>query len=1198
MQKYNFKRSIFTLLLIITLLSLSSLFVFSLEFTTLPSMNNDTKSEDNLVCSWNSSIDTTTTNITWYNGSNIYGLTKTTTSYQEFLPLVQKKGEIWTCEIMITDGITILSANYSVNIKNSPPKNLFLYNLSNNFKFDNSTNLIEDIANSFYVNATDYDNDVLTYSIDDSLGSMSFNVLSGLFTWTPTQSNIGFNNVTFWVKDNTLPPIKIGLPFSFFVVQVNDAPNFTQSLSNKTANESKYFEYNLTGIDEEVNYPLKFYIINSSGLTLSIQNMSNTTAKIYFTPTFNDKGNHTIIIGVNDSLNASTISQFNLEVKAINHEPNLTYFENVSKNQGESFLLKMNATDFDENDTITFFISTPNCPYAVSSLWNITQLNNSANNSYAVINVTNLTNNHIICRNISIILFDGKQNKSYSKQLNITNINDAPIIYENSSYSTNTKGNTNIYNLTAYQYSKFRYKINFTDIDYLTYQSDSVNISIINFTAFNITLNKTTGDFNFSTNLTGNFEIVIQAKDSGGLTDNKTLNLTIIENVAPNISLVPNFTINESSYFTYKINATDIQNLTYYTNASDTLFVINNVTGNISFTPNQSQIGNYSILITVIDDYDAETSIIFKLSIINKNDAPVFNSTSDFNSKPIVVSNLFTYQLGATDKDLDLPSTPINYSYDHLTFFTNSTLSNFNLNKLTGLITFIPQVSDIGNHSILIGVNDSLGLNDTRIINITVFNVSIAPQIINITPYGPPPTKFGWNTTPINGYTNINISENMTVLFNHTTISDESLDLSYTWYFNNTIVSTDYSYEHNFTFFSSGFYNLTLVINDSHYSKTNFTWRLNVTDLNRPVVFFINPDNMSIDKTSQDSDYFKFKDVLGTFYDPDDDYDSNGIIDGIEKSTLTISYNYVFGLIDALTIEINGSKAVFTPLKTGEVLYNFTASDGKTNATTGSVYFNVTVDDTGKVQTPQTQSNTRTVTRNVFYQVEVDKIVTIDVLAPKSVVMYENNSVLIPVTLKNTGNLTLFGITMSAISENKEIEMTFDKSNIDQLFPNTEEKVNLYVKSFRSQGSYEIEVKAKVNNPGFEDTAVILVSSVEKDEGLTQSEETTKTMITFAKDLLSTNKKCLELNEVLNDVEKDLSQKNYASAQKKIDDIVKSCRYLSSSKEAFTESPKNVLSLNIKNLQNNQFLFYIISGIVIIACFGIIFSIYYTNKKD
>ncbi len=1173
--------------------------VTSLSFVSSPYMDNTTETYQSMLCYWNATSDTSSSNVTWYNSSTLYSGPSAASSPAVIGTNIIKRNEIWMCKVTISNGTNTISENTSITVKNGRPKNLKMYNSTNSDVGLNIT-LYEDNSYSFHLNATDPDLDTLKYGDPFSSipGNSILNVITGAFTWTPsTDADAGSYNVTFIAYDPPYNSIE-SLSIIMGVVAVNDAPVFS-SVSDRTSTEGVYFEYNISATDEENNFPLRFEIVNDSGLNLGIQNISNTTVRIYFNPQFYQAGNHTVSIRVNDSKNASTSAQFVIEVIGVNHLPNITYIQNSSGVQGGAFLMQVNATDIDVNDTLIMSI-TSNCQN-YPNIWNasVTQFNNSANNSYWIINVTNLTNNYVVCRDVIISVNDHKQNSSsdYNMTLNITNINDAPIIYDNSSYSTNLANNINIYSLRGYQFVRFDYRLNFTDPDIDTYQGDNVNLST-NFSEFDINFSNVNGRINFTTNNSGIYYIYVTASDAYGLSANKTLILNITQHSLPYFNNIVNVTINESELFYYAINASGESNLTYYTNAS--IFTINSTTGEINFTPSQLDIGNYSILVWAVDDVGATNYSTFWLNVINKNDAPVLSGFSDFNNVPLVVGHSFYYRFNASDNDLNLPA---QYSYDSLTYYTNTTI--FTINTTSGEIFFTPSSSDIGNHSVNIGVNDSLGLYNNRTLSFTIYNISQAPNIMNITPYGTPLstyTNFGWiSTVGFNGVTGINISENMSVIFNHTTVNPESYEtVNYSWFLNGVLKSTDYSYSHNFDFFSNGSYNVTLIANDSHYSSSNFTWIVNVTNVNRPVVF-LNPidnrtGNKSITGKTTVSPFFTLSNN-GTFYDPDDDIDSNGRIDDNETNNLVFSYNWSGdGLSDALTVELNSTDGTFTPLKTAQTAYTFMASDGVSNATTSKVFFNLTVSSQSG-QNTQTTTVTRTVTRvnNVYKQVEVDKIKTISLIVPQSAIMYDNNTLVIPITLENNENSTIKGINLSASTNNSEIKMYFDKNYFPEILQNDKETTYLRVNSYRTQGKYEISISALVSEPSFNDTAMVIVSSIQKENDK-DPESTTKTMISFAKDLLSTNPKCLELNEMFNDVEKDLSQKKYDNAQKKIDEIVKTCRYLNSEKTLINEEPKNIY-VSMQRIKNNPQIFYTMLSVIMLSLVGVGYSIYYTNRK-
>ncbi|MEK6947044.1 MAG: putative Ig domain-containing protein [Nanoarchaeota archaeon] len=161
----------------------------------------------------------------------------------------------------------------------------------------------------------------------------------------------------------------------------------------------------------------------------------------------------------------------------------------------------------------------------------------------------------------------------------------------------------NLTNQTINQTSTFILDVNCSDADgdVITYHN--------NFTGFEI--NSSTGlinQTNFNQSFVGNNTINISCSD-WLFNASQTFVLTILSaNNAPVLSYIGPQIATEGTLFTLDIDATDIEgdNLTF--SASTALFTINPATGLINFTPSLSQVGNYTINISVFDGelYDYE----------------------------------------------------------------------------------------------------------------------------------------------------------------------------------------------------------------------------------------------------------------------------------------------------------------------------------------------------------------------------------------------------------------------------------------------------------------------------------------------------------------------------------------------------------------------------------------------------------------
>ena len=164
----------------------------------------------------------------------------------------------------------------------------------------------------------------------------------------------------------------------------------------------------------------------------------------------------------------------------------------------------------------------------------------------------------------------------------------------------------NFTNQTIYENSNFVLDVNCSDLDSL----DTITYSD-NFSGFEI--NGSTGLINktgFTESNVGNNTISISCFD-GKFNTSQIFSLEILNvNDPPVLSAIGPQIATEGSLFTLDVDAFDPDpdniNLTYY--ASTSLFTIDSVTGLINFTPELSQVGNYTINISVFDGefYDYE----------------------------------------------------------------------------------------------------------------------------------------------------------------------------------------------------------------------------------------------------------------------------------------------------------------------------------------------------------------------------------------------------------------------------------------------------------------------------------------------------------------------------------------------------------------------------------------------------------------
>ncbi len=191
--------------------------------------------------------------------------------------------------------------------------------------------------------------------------------------------------------------------------------------------------------------------------------------------------------------------------------------------------------------------------------------------------------------------------------------------------------------------------------------------------------------------------------------------LTVINvNRPPVLTPIGNQTVTAGTFFSMQVTAFDPDGEDLTFSANTTLFNINPFNGMITFTPKNSQAGDYYVNISVTDGELTDSNIVF-FRVIKTNSAPVIEQIPPQRAK---VGELFSLQINASDSD-----------GDPLTFSTDTNM--FNISD-QGLINFTPISADIGSHLINITVTDGKS-NDTNILNLVVTGVTQPPIITSIT---------------------------------------------------------------------------------------------------------------------------------------------------------------------------------------------------------------------------------------------------------------------------------------------------------------------------------------------------------------------------------------------------------------------------------------------------------------------------------
>jgi hypothetical protein len=298
--------------------------------------------------------------------------------------------------------------------------------------------------------------------------------------------------------------------------------------------------------------------------------------------------------------------------------------------------------------------------------------------------------------------------------------------------------------------------INETTIPYAWFDPVTGNLSV--YTTTNTQVQE------FDEQLKGTGSLTVQDSTGAAVARGIIINVSAV-NDPPVLSTIPNQTLYEDAD-NYSINLS-----AYYTDEEGDVpyFIENNTEAgsplfiNISYgptppfslngeiinaSPSNNEVGNYSLNITVNDTSNNQVSQVVNFEVINVNDPPNLDwvCTDNDTNFTLTEDELFTCAVNATDDDMNET-----WGTENLTFSANETWFTFlGQSNNESNVSFTPTDIRVGFWWINITATDTAGVTDSKLVNITVLNVSDAPvlsEIGNFIVYVDVPYTFSINAT-------------------------------------------------------------------------------------------------------------------------------------------------------------------------------------------------------------------------------------------------------------------------------------------------------------------------------------------------------------------------------------------------------------------------------------------------------------------
>ena len=1080
-----------------------------------------------------------------------------------------------------SEGAFIISQNIEIFIENIPDAPLILsipnQSAAAGFPF------------IFQVQAHHPDNFTMQFSDNTSLFEIHQD--TGLINFTPSIVDLGSHSINITVNDirtDTHGPFSTSVVFNLTVFN-NSPPVFTLCEDVST------YEEQLTFIE------VRFFDPEGDNITISdnasffdFVQINNTLAEASFTPRDRHVGNHTIHVNATDSWNMTTTCTFNLEVIDINNPPVLNEIESPQHLRiNHSYFYQAIASDRDERDILTFSDnSTFFDIHPSTGVISIARVEVEEGDYYVNISVCdNGAGIHEPLCVWQVVVFQVKQN-------------NPPYFIDLETY----------FECQQYSLCEMSFVAGDPEDDRLNF---SVNVSIFNITsAFNSGNSRTYGEISFIPDMRpGLIYFTLNVSDPWDAYNYTTITLNITEQNTPPEVILNKSTLNiiawvnepeevhiyildrEDDNISIQLNDTRLFNLTKRSKVDmgthyETYF-------NATFTPTLDLIGTWVIIMNITDGIHNVYENI-TIEIRPENLAPQFEIFSPAQHLPedvyVLETRTINFSVNVSDPEGD------NFTVE---MYFNDVLISENSESRQEFL-FTPGWYDQGRHTFRLVATDEHEKNATLQWTIYVLNRNREPiackRVFNSTmdlywvdesilenvellesgnfsleqdshgDYYPdgyiisPPIyfrSFDYKNPSVflDGFADAQLTEENELCFTN-------LSIQYRYGLNspplemiNELSWSDWSEEH---------FGLSYTITDAPARTRYWAFKINFyTDCGefspqlQSSEFRYSPKSKSILQGANMSQWIYIHDF---FYDPDQDdlhtYGYNSSILSVLVDTDPVNQSWPAN--DWLYLS---SPTTYI----GNVSVNLSVSD-EHNAN-ASCIFNVEVkrrpSEVGTQIRYEIQTRTEVIYDEKIVEKEIPKLISFNLLVPESMTLYPNDTIVVPVTLDNYGNHTLKNITLSANSTHESAELFLTKDRFDIIPAGHKERTELLVTAKNIHGRFDIWISAQVQEPFYNDTAKIIMATLEKGE---HNSTQLNTKVTYTEDLLKANRECMELYEMVSEARRHIQEGRFFTADEILQSATEACKYLVS-----LERPQDIAvtrrSTDIRlSLQNNAFI--------------------------
>jgi len=519
--------------------------------------------------------------------------------------------------------------------------------------------------------ADDPDGDALQWTLLEGPEGLSLDPVSSQMDWLTTTQDTGTYPIRIRVEDGQGGADEQ----SFNLVVSHEVPVIT-SQAPPVARAGALYIYDVGAVDPDPAATFTFALTQAPpGMAVE-----TVTGRIAWTPEVSQLGTHTVTVQLTDDQGHIDSQTFEVTVVPLGNQPPVVtstpdldatlhvpyhYQTNAFDPDGDAllYLLRQGPKGM-QIDPLTGFLSWDPQPLQVGS------------------------------QQIRVEVWDTAQNRTlHAFTLELAN-NAKPAF-------------TSTPPITASEGVTYSYAITTSDPD-----GDAVSLHLVT-GPLGMTLDGQSGMLQWTpdANQAGPHPALLEARDVHQAVASQAFTITVAETVdgRPTITSIPGTEAMTNRLYTYAVQAVDPEGLavTYGLDRSPSGMTIDATTGLVTWTPTSGQVGFHEVTVTAIDPGGNVAAQPFAIRV-----ATFVNTPPEITSTPVTEATAtlaYSYQVEAEDVD-----------GDPLTFAINNGPAGLTIDQASGLATWTPTETQVGDHSAIVEVTDGAGGQDSQSFVITV----------------------------------------------------------------------------------------------------------------------------------------------------------------------------------------------------------------------------------------------------------------------------------------------------------------------------------------------------------------------------------------------------------------------------------------------------------------------------------------------